>query len=441
VATQGPSVSLIVLNWNGRKHLAACLESLLGLEYPADRLEVVLCDNGSADGSVDYVREGFPAVRVVALDQNLGFAEGNNRAAVTCTSEWIGFLNNDMKVEAPWLKNLVSLLDEHPSAACIGSRIKNWDGSRIDFVGGGVNYQGHGFQLDHGAKKSERDRERRVLFACGGAMLIRRELFQAVDGFDSDFFAYFEDVDLGWRLNLLGHDVWYTPRATAFHRHHATADRLEPHRLRSLYERNALFTIYKCFEDKTLAEALPAALLLLNERGLRLAEVDAEEFRLGPPPGGEVAQQGPSASAQRLYAYDPAEVFTESLAARARRVLREQGLGTAVYKTGRFLRWRTRSFFVHRLLNILGQVQPEAFLMPGVAVSHYAAASQFAHSLDRVRAKRDWLSERRKRSDEELVPLFEDPFFANYSDPRYLAFYKWLTQVVGLDRRLGPARD
>src|SRR5207237_6141361 len=147
----------------------------------------------------------------------------------------------------------------HPGAACLASRIKTWDGSALDFIGGGVNYQGHGFQVDYGERSCERDVERKVLFACGGAMLIRRDVFREVGGFDADYFAYFEDVDLGWRLNLLGREVWYTPRATAFHRHHGTASQVVAHKLRVLYERNALFTIYKCFEDRDLDRVLTTA--------------------------------------------------------------------------------------------------------------------------------------------------------------------------------------
>src|SRR5438105_14224588 len=268
---QVPSVSRIVLNWNGRAHLEPCLRSLLDLDYDPERLEVILCDNGSEDGSADYVRARFPAVKVIQLERNHGFAEGNDLAAEQASGEWLGFLNNDMRVERDWLNDLLAALDDHPRAACLASRIKTWDGSALDFIGGGVNYQGHGFQVDYGEQSSDRDVERRVLFACGGAMLIRREVFREVGGFDRDYFAYFEDVDPGWRLNLLGHQVWYTPRATAFHRHHGTASRLVAHKLRVLYERNALFTIYKCFEDRDLDRLLTTALLLLNERALRLA--------------------------------------------------------------------------------------------------------------------------------------------------------------------------
>jgi len=226
--TELPSVSLIVLNWNGKHHLDSCLGSLSELDYPASKLEVILCDNGSVDGSVEFVKAKFAGVKVIALDRNYGFAEGNDRAAEEASGEWVGFLNNDMWVKPAWLKDMLAALEERPDAACIASKIVNWDGSALDFVGGGVNFMGQAFQLDYGKAESPHDKFRRLLFACGGAMLVRRELFLEVGGFDPDFFAFFEDVDLGWRLNVLGYDTWYTPRAIAYHRHHGTAKRIQP---------------------------------------------------------------------------------------------------------------------------------------------------------------------------------------------------------------------
>jgi GT2 family glycosyltransferase len=375
---EAPTVSLIVLNWNGRAHLTGCLDSLRDLDYPAGRLELIFCDNGSTDGSADFVRRRHPDVAVVALPRNHGFAAGNDIAAEAATGEWVGFLNNDMRVPPSWLRDLLGAHERHPEAACLGSRIKSWDGTRLDFIGGGVNFQGHAFQLDEGAAESNQDRERRVLFACGGAMLIRRSRFLELEGFDRDFFAFFEDVDLGWRLNLLGDDVWYTPEATAFHHHHATARRLEPHRLRVLYERNALLTIYKCLGEERLGPALLAAILLLNERALDLAGLLDRDFELeGAPPGPR------------------------------RRVRHAIGGGLPV--------------------------RP-------LALSHWVGLRDFAHAVagGDLQRKRAWLQDHRVRSDEDILPLMVDPFRPNYLAPAYDAFYARLTGALGLDRRFAP---
>jgi GT2 family glycosyltransferase len=424
-----PSVSIVVLNWNGKRHLAACLESLLALEYPRSQLQIILCDNGSNDGSVEFVKQRFESVTLVALDRNYGFAEGNNRAVRSAVGEWLGFLNNDMWVEPAWLKNLLEPTLTRPQLKCLASRIVNWDGSAVDFVGGGVNFQGHGFQIDHGKPSSEHDRPRRLLFACGGAMLMRRDLFVEVGGFDPDFFAFFEDIDLGWRLNLLGHDVWYTPAATAHHRHHGTANNIEPHQLRVLYERNALAMIYKCFDDDNLAAALPAALLLMNERALRMSGVDLSSFDVD-------GQARPPASPQRAAA--AGVTGTEpGVIARGRKVLREQGLMAAIRKGFGLV---NRSV-VAGLAAVIGRLRPRHFVFLGVAASHYVAQSQFAHRLDSLNEKRQWIQSRRIRSDAELLPLFEDPFYNSYDDARYLDFYRWLCKVQGLDRRFSPVAD
>jgi GT2 family glycosyltransferase len=427
-----PTVSIVVLNWNGRKHLTACLKSLMELEYPPSRLQVILCDNGSSDGSADFVRQKFPRVHVVALERNLGFAEGNNRAANEATGEWLGFLNNDMWVEPQWLEHMLASLRDHPRAACLASQIKNWNGTRVDFVGGGVNFQGHGFQVDHGKAASPHNHARPLLFACGGAMLVRRDVFQDVGCFDDDYFAFFEDIDLGWRLNLLGHDVWYVPEAVVHHRHHGTAGKIPQHRLQVLYERNALATIYKCFDEDNLAAVLPAAMLLINERALRLSGVDTSEFDIvRSTPDGE-----PSAPVPAAVPPGPNEK-REPLLARGWRVLRQEGWRMAVHKGVGVIRHTTT-----RSLNwIVDLSRPQHFVVPGIAISHQVALSEFGKRLESLSRKRAWIQERRRRTDAEILPLFVDPFFTNYEERRYVAFYRWLCRVQGLDRRFATPPD
>jgi GT2 family glycosyltransferase len=431
MATEPPSVSIVVLNWNGRGHLTACLESLLALDYPVSRLQILLCDNGSTDGSVEFVRERFPSVTVVPLDHNYGFAEGNNRAAQVATGEWVGFLNNDMWVEPPWLKNMVEPLADMPGVACVASRIMNWDGSAIDFIGGGISFHGHGYQIDQGSRTSVHDKPRRLLFACGGAMLIKRGLFLEIGGFDPGFFAFFEDVDLGWRLNLLGHDVWYTPAATAYHRHHGTANRIEPHQIGVLFERNALAMIYKCFDDDNLAAALPAALLLVNERGLELASLDMRSFSI---PGD--VEPGTDAVPQ----WEAGDLLIQarpSLANRGRKVLRERGLLVAAGKSLR----QPIKLIVAGYGRLVAMLPPRHFVVSAPALSSFVGISRFASQLDSLNQKRAWIQARRKRSDSEIVPLFVDPFYPIYLDPHFQRFSRWLFRVQGLDRRFGAPPD
>jgi GT2 family glycosyltransferase len=415
--TAPPLVSLVVLNWNGREFLDGCLSSLEQLDYPEDRLELILCDNGSIDDSVEYVRATHPRFKVVALERNHGFAEGNDLAAAAATGDWVGFLNNDMEVPRDWVRSMLRPLETRPGLACIGSRIMNWDGSLIDYIGGGVNFQGHGLQIDHNAASSTHDVERPVLFACGGAMLIRRQLFLDVGGFDPAYFAYFEDVDLGWRLNLMGHDVWYTPGATVRHRHHGTASRVPSHQLKVLSERNALFTIYKNYDEERLAGVLPVALMLLNEKALRMAGVDQPRFRMtgaaappAPPRGATAPPRRPPALAR----------------------IREGGVRSAL----RAARLRLRRA-VRALKGTPPAMDPGAFPaegMPDMALSQLVAVSEFAHNIAPLREKREWIQSRRRRSDADVLALggvlLEDPTFGNRD---YLDFQHWLARAAGVD--------
>lgn len=427
-----PGVSVIILNWNGRRHLGPVLESTARLDYPADLLEVIVADNASTDDSLAFVRARHPEVKVVELDRNHGFAEGNNRAAAKASHPWLAFLNNDMRVEPDWVRKLVEPALANPELGAVSGKILNWDGTAIDFVGAGINFQGFGFQIDHGKKSSESDVPRRLLCPCGGAMLIRRDLFHALDGFDRDYFGFYEDTDLGWRLNLLGHDVWYAPEAVCYHRGHGSFDRVKAQRTRLLYERNSLFTMYKCLDDENLAAALPATMLLLNEKALRMGDLDTAPFRLGDAAHGEevAPARRPSGAADRAYAFDPSE-DEEGLGDKTRRILREQGFATFVRKGARFVRTRLQS----RARRAMDMVTGRRGSLPAISIAHYVALSDFARQLPRLQEKRRALQERRVRSDSELLPLFLFALEPSYHDHEYMKTHRRLLKVLGLDLR------
>jgi GT2 family glycosyltransferase len=430
--TDLPRVSLCVLNWNGREYLSTCLDSLLKLDYPLDRLELILCDNGSVDGSVELVRDRYPRFKLIELDRNYGFAEGNNRAAEAAGGEWVGFLNNDMIVDASWLKDLVAPLQDNPAIACLASRIVNWSGSKIDFIGGGINFQGHGLQLDYARPSSPHDVARRILFACGGAMLVRRELFLEVGGFDPSYFAFFEDVDLGWRLNLLGHDVWYNPAATARHRHHGTASRFTDYQLKLLTERNALFTIFKNYDDDNFHRVVPVAMMLLNEKATLMAGVNVPAFR--PSPAQPVV---------RLPHWERPRPQHEGPGAKLRRVIRQEGVAAVAAKAGNRVTVKSQALY--------GKLRPprgsgfepplDTHVVPNVAISHMVAIGELAHNMAELQEKRAWIQGRRRRTDDEVLSLegvlLEDPTFG---PPDYLDFQHWLCEVTGINARFAEMK-
>jgi GT2 family glycosyltransferase len=264
-----PDVSVIVPTWNGRALLAECLPAIDALAYPRERLEVIVFDNGSADGTVGWLRAAWPAVRVVESAVNVGFAAACDRAAEVARGSVLAFLNNDLRVEPQWLRRMTEALAASGATAA-GSRILDWDGKRYDFDGGTMNFYGHGAVPRHGrpVRATGYEPSRPTLFACGAAMVADRAAFLASGGFDPDYFAYFEDVDLGWRLWLEGGRVLFVPGAVAYHRHHGSG--LDEARRTALLERNALASVFKNYDGANLGRVLPAALLLLTARA-RLA--------------------------------------------------------------------------------------------------------------------------------------------------------------------------
>ncbi len=262
--SSNPTVSLVVVNWNGRPHLEECLPSLAALEYPRDRLEYIVVDNASGDDSVQWLTKEWPAVRVLRAEVNLGFAAAANRGAATARGELVAFLNNDLRAEPTWLGRMVEAMTT-TGAAAAGSCVLDWDGRRVDFGGAGMNFAGHGVSRRHGRPYVPvQSAPVPALFACGAAMVVDRARFLASGGFDPDYFAYFEDVDLGWRLWVEGERVVYVPRACAFHRHHGSG-MPDAERTR-LLERNALASVVKNYDQANLAVMLPAALALLEAR-------------------------------------------------------------------------------------------------------------------------------------------------------------------------------
>ena len=261
-------VSVVIVNYRGADDTSAALAALGELRWPRDRLEVIVVDNASGDGSVERITKEHPDVQVLALEQNTGFAAGCNAGAQVATGQHLAFLNNDARPDPEWVSAAAAVLDRDGSVACVASKVLDWDGELVDFVDAGLGFYGHGFKLHAGEPDSPAyDREADVLFASGAAMVVRASTFREVGGFDERYFLFFEDVDLGWRLWLLGHRVRYVPASLTFHRHHRSAGALGPAQEEFLLERNALFTIFKNYDEDNLRVALPAALLLAARRG------------------------------------------------------------------------------------------------------------------------------------------------------------------------------
>jgi GT2 family glycosyltransferase len=220
---------IVVLNWNGKKYLHRCVAALLA--DAGDRAEVVVVDNGSTDGSVEFLRAAWPGVRVVALPRNVGFAAGNNAGARDATAEYLIFLNNDTEVASGWLTALLAAADAHGARGVIGSKVvfvQAQAGSPVLVDSAGDDYFRAG-----GATKSWHRRpadsapgSREVFSACGAAMLVPRTIFTELGGFDERLFVIYEDVDLCYRARLRGYTVHYAADAVVHHVGSAALGRL-----------------------------------------------------------------------------------------------------------------------------------------------------------------------------------------------------------------------
>ena len=264
-----PIVSIIVLNYNGKKYLANCLGSITNSTF--NNYEVILVDNASKDGSADFVRRRFPSIKVIQTEKNLGFPEGNNIGARYATGTYLIFLNNDTEVTPNWLEQMVKSIEANPSAGVCGSKVLLLDKKNvIDVIGGfmcdifgyGLNALGH-LEKDN----NQYDGEKEVFSIVGASLLIKRKVFEEIGGFDSSYFLLGEDIDLSWRAQLAGYKVIVDPLAIVYHKSMGTIknkqNQKERAELRFLSERNTLRSLLKNYDQLTLFKVLPCYFMLL----------------------------------------------------------------------------------------------------------------------------------------------------------------------------------
>jgi len=263
-----PPVSIITVNLNGKDYLSVLLESIAKLDYPQEKLEIIVVDNGSTDGSADFISSNYPQVKLIRNDYNTGFAVANNQGAAAATGDYAAFLNNDTKVDSQWLIELLRPVYGDSETVCAGSKVLSIDGKALDFAGGMINFEGKGFQIDYGVEMSKDTHNQYAClpFVNGGAMLVDRKVFLSAGGFDEDFFAYYEDVDFGWRLWVLGYRVVFAPKSIVYHVHHGTSKMFSDDKLRFLKERNALYSVFKNYDDENLAKVFSGTLSSIYNR-------------------------------------------------------------------------------------------------------------------------------------------------------------------------------
>jgi GT2 family glycosyltransferase len=242
-----PRVSVVIVNWDGKHHLGECLNSLRSQTFRD--FEIILVDNGSQDGSPEYVQEHFREVKLVALLKNCGFAGGNNAGIRAASGDYIALLNNDTKVDPAWLTNLLKEAEADPSPVGMwASKIVSYDNPGIiDNVGLLMYPDGLGrgkgrLEVDRG----QYDRPGEAFFPSGCAGLYRREMLNEIGLFDEAFFAYADDVDLGLRARLAGWQCVYVPSAKVYHKYSASSSAHSPFKA-FLVERNRIWVLLKYY--------------------------------------------------------------------------------------------------------------------------------------------------------------------------------------------------
>jgi GT2 family glycosyltransferase/glycosyltransferase involved in cell wall biosynthesis len=302
-------VTVALLSWNGREHLEVCLPALAAQADPGVPWDVVVLDNGSTDDTAGWVRRHHPSVRIVASPRNVGFCAGNNRLVSAIDSDGVAFLNNDTRPAPTWLAALVQALGEAPDdVAAVSGLLTDWDGRLLDCAQGVLTFDGHAFQLGQGQPLDAAPRPKagaELFLPSGGNMLIRRDAFLEAGGFDEAYFAYYDDVDLGWRLWSGGRRVLHAPEAVAAHRGGATGVRLGQYNRGLLFERNAFRTAYKNYEAGLWEAVMPAVLLTVLARSRALLVRNPGGGLLDVDPYTDTAAEGTAPAAPRRRALPP----------------------------------------------------------------------------------------------------------------------------------------
>ena len=249
------NTSVIILNWNGKKFLDECLSSLKRQTY--SDFETIVVDNGSMDGSVQYIKDTFQDfVRLIENEKNHGFAMGNNIGISRAEGKYIVLLNNDTRVDPDFLKSLVSTARKYPDVGMCASKVYLDQGEKIIDTAGHLIYK-DGLNRGRGRLETDRgqyDKLEEVLFPSGCAALYKKEMLEEIGLLDEDFFAYGDDTDIGLKARLAGWRCLYVPEAVVYHKYSGSTSAYSPFKA-FLVERNRIWIAIKYF---------PLSMLLLN---------------------------------------------------------------------------------------------------------------------------------------------------------------------------------
>lgn len=231
-----PLISFIIVNYNGKKWLKRCLESIDKQTYPREKREIIIVDNASTDDSVKYIRQHFPTVKLITSPENLGFSGGNNLGVAQSQGKYVVLLNNDAVLDTGWLKAVLKQVEADQQVKAVnGKTLLERDHQVLGIQNAGSIVFRTGFGRDRGAvvEGYEQtyeavttpfyDHPQAVTAFCGVSVLIEKEAYQFVGGFDERFFMYYEDTDMSLQFRRLGWKILYEPSAITYHQHAASS--------------------------------------------------------------------------------------------------------------------------------------------------------------------------------------------------------------------------
>jgi GT2 family glycosyltransferase len=252
-----PRITVVIPNWNGKEFLEVCLPSLRKQEF--EDFEVIVVDNGSEDGSREFVEANFPEARFILLGKNRGFSAAANTGVRASGSELVALLNNDTRQEAGWLSALARAADSHPEAGSFASRMLDLhDPGLLDGAGDALRKSGLPYRIGHGERdRGQYDEPRHIFGACAAAALYRREMLDEIGAFDEDFFAYCEDGDLSFRAQLAGYRCLYAPDAVVYHVGSASSGGKRSATATRLGTRNGILLLVKNLPSPLVWPTLP----------------------------------------------------------------------------------------------------------------------------------------------------------------------------------------
>ena len=279
-------VAIVILNWNGKNLLDQYLPSVIQ-NSQEEGVDIIVADNYSEDDSLAFLQENYPQVKILQLEENYGFAKGYNMALNEIEADYYILLNSDVEVTAGWINPLIKRMEDDPTIAAVQPKVLSWhQKDQFEYAGAAGGFIDKlGFPYCRGRilnvtekDQGQYDQVTNIFWATGACMAVRANYFHKAGGFDSDFWAHMEEIDLCWRLKNMGYKIQYTPFSKVYHLGGGTLSYDNPKKL-YLNFRNSLWLLYKNLPRHKFYKVIVVRMLLDGVAAFKLlSELNIEGF-------------------------------------------------------------------------------------------------------------------------------------------------------------------